>query len=144
MPQVQLIRARLFPATTENPRTVFAFSMLDLLCQLSTQGKMSVYNFYMSMKNLTDNLDIESWPVSSILIPFIISTDAIWQTRYVELSNVIRRYKHLHLLKRFARGHDVKGVEATVLGELALDCPACPLPGRNMDENWSEDDRKKP
>jgi hypothetical protein len=64
--QNQLLRARIFPATTENPKTAFTFASLDLLVQLSTQGKLSVYNYYMSMRNLTDNLDLTGWPVRHI------------------------------------------------------------------------------
>lgn len=62
--QNQLLRSRLFPATTDNPKTAFTFSSLDLLAHLSTQGKMSAYNFYISMRNVTDPLDICGWPVS--------------------------------------------------------------------------------
>jgi hypothetical protein len=65
--QTQLLRARLFPATTENPKTAFTFASLDLLVQLSTQGKLSAYNYYISMRNLTDNLDLSGWPVRLII-----------------------------------------------------------------------------
>lgn len=60
----QLLRARLFPATNEHPRSAFTFRSLDLLCQLGNQAKVSAYNFYVSMRNLTDNLDLQGWPVS--------------------------------------------------------------------------------
>jgi hypothetical protein len=63
-PQIQLLRSRLFPATTDKPKTAFTFSSLDLLAQLSTQGKLSAYNFYIAMRSLTDPLDIAGWPVS--------------------------------------------------------------------------------
>ena len=42
------------------------------------------------------------------------------------------------LLKRNGRGHDPGGVEATKLGDLAIDCPACPLPGKNMPEELAD------
>jgi hypothetical protein len=41
-------------------------------------------------------------------------------------------------LKRAGRGQDPLGVEATAQGELAVECPACPHPGRNLPDNWRE------
>jgi len=43
------------------------------------------------------------------------------------------------MLKRAGRGHDSRGAEATSHGELALECPACPHPGRNLPDNWKQD-----
>lgn len=36
------------------------------------------------------------------------------------------------LLKRSGRGHEVEGVDGTGPGQCAVECPACPHPGRNM------------
>ncbi|KAG1897298.1 uncharacterized protein F5891DRAFT_1129937 [Suillus fuscotomentosus] len=33
-------------------------------------------------------------------------------------------------------GHDPKGLDATVEGECAVLCPACPHPGKNVPDNW--------
>jgi hypothetical protein len=41
-------------------------------------------------------------------------------------------------LKRAGRGQDPLGIEGTVQGELAVECPACPHPGRNLPDNWQE------
>jgi hypothetical protein len=40
------------------------------------------------------------------------------------------------MLKRSGRGHDAEGAAATSLGELAIECPACPHPDRNLPLNW--------
>ena len=40
------------------------------------------------------------------------------------------------MCKRAGRGHDPDGVNATKVGELALECPACPHPGKNLPDNW--------
>ena len=40
------------------------------------------------------------------------------------------------MLKRSGRGHDPEGAAATSLGELAIECPACPHPDRNLPLNW--------
>jgi hypothetical protein len=62
--QNQLLRVQLFPASTDSPKTAFTFAALDLLHHLLTQGKISTYNFYNAMRNVTDAADLEGWPVS--------------------------------------------------------------------------------
>jgi hypothetical protein len=131
----QLLRHRLFPASSEQPKTAFTFQSLDLLCQLSSQAKVSAYNFYSSMRNLTDNPDLHGWPVSCLFINYSFLLITL-QRKYPELTNVLRRYKHLLMLKRSGRGHDPNGVISTHPGELALDCTACPYPGINLPEDW--------
>jgi hypothetical protein len=41
------------------------------------------------------------------------------------------------MLKRSGRGHDPDGAGATSLGELAIECPACPHPDRNLPPDWN-------
>ena len=40
------------------------------------------------------------------------------------------------MLKRSGRGHDPEGAAGTSLGVLAIECPACPHPDRNLPLNW--------
>ena len=40
------------------------------------------------------------------------------------------------MLKRSGHGHDHEGAAATSLGELAIECPACPHPDCNLPLNW--------
>jgi hypothetical protein len=42
------------------------------------------------------------------------------------------------MLKRAGRCHAVSGADGTARGELAMECPACPHPGKNLPENWRE------
>jgi hypothetical protein len=42
------------------------------------------------------------------------------------------------MLKRAGRGQDPAGVEGTSEGELVVECPACPHPGRNMLDDWKD------
>jgi hypothetical protein len=48
----------------------------------------------------------------------------------------MRIWRHLKMLKRAGCGQDPLGAEATNEGELAVECPACPHPGRNLPEGW--------
>jgi len=48
----------------------------------------------------------------------------------------MRMWRHLKMLKQAGRGQDPLGAEGTKEGELAVECPACPHPGRNLPEGW--------
>ncbi|KAG9219942.1 hypothetical protein CCMSSC00406_0006855 [Pleurotus cornucopiae] len=40
------------------------------------------------------------------------------------------------MLKRAGRAHDPSGIQATRQGQLAIECPACPHPDRNLPLDW--------
>ena len=50
----QLLRRRLFPATTTDPQTTSTFTLLESAHILSVQSKLSLYDLYISLKTLTD------------------------------------------------------------------------------------------
>jgi hypothetical protein len=50
----QLLRRRIFPATTTDPQTGSTFALLGLAQVLSVQSKLSLYDFYISIDTLTD------------------------------------------------------------------------------------------
>lgn len=50
---MQLLQARLFPASTDRPATAFTFEMLDTCEELSLQGKTNIYDFYNALMNKT-------------------------------------------------------------------------------------------
>ncbi|THH18698.1 hypothetical protein EUX98_g8912 [Antrodiella citrinella] len=52
--------------------------------------------------------------------------------------DAIRLYRNLVLLKRGGRGHDTSDISATLEGSLAVICPACPYPGRNIPSDWEQ------
>jgi hypothetical protein len=49
---------------------------------------------------------------------------------------MIREWRNLKMLKRAGRGHDSTGVNGTQEGECAVQCPACPHPGKNLPPDW--------
>lgn len=65
-PYIQLIRARLFPATAKIPQTAFTFRALTLASHLNNQGKLTGYDFYHSLMHLTDNAEIDPPKVRSL------------------------------------------------------------------------------
>lgn len=42
------------------------------------------------------------------------------------------------MLKRAGRGNDPCGIESTLDGECAIECPACPHPDKNLPEGWEK------
>ena len=44
------------------------------------------------------------------------------------------------MLKRTGKGHDLGGAVETRNGELAIECPACPIPGVNLPDGWEHAD----
>ncbi|KAF7297874.1 C2H2-type domain-containing protein [Mycena chlorophos] len=122
---LQLLRSRLFPATTRRPQTCATFACLDRCTVFSLKPKMNAFDFYDSLERLTDGAG-EKPP-----------------DRYRALLRMVREWRHLLLLKRGGRfGYPSDEAENTTPGELAVLCPACPRPGVNLPENWQDIDPK--
>ncbi|KAI0069706.1 hypothetical protein K474DRAFT_1610043 [Panus rudis PR-1116 ss-1] len=51
----QLLRAELYPATTTDPTTACTFRLLEQFHILSSQSKVSAYDFYLSLEMITDH-----------------------------------------------------------------------------------------
>ncbi|KJA17059.1 hypothetical protein HYPSUDRAFT_70954 [Hypholoma sublateritium FD-334 SS-4] len=118
-PTVQLLRSKLFPSTTIEPRTAATFDVLETFQMLSFTSKITAYDYYNSLHARTDNTGTSQPP-----------------DRYHVFLRVVREWRHLRLLKRMGRGHSETGVVGTKEGECAVLCPACPLPGINLPDDW--------
>ncbi|KAJ8703478.1 hypothetical protein PTI98_002100 [Pleurotus ostreatus] len=116
---VQLLRARLFPATTISPHTAATFEVLRLFQLLTFGSKVSGFEFYQCLVRLTDNLG------------------NVVADRYNIFMRIVRQWRHIRTMKRFGRGHDPSGIEGTSEGECAVLCPACPHPGKNLPSDYS-------
>ncbi|KAL5476488.1 hypothetical protein ACEPAI_3345 [Sanghuangporus weigelae] len=115
---IQLLRSRLFSASRKRPRTAFTFDVLDLFHELTLQSKINAHDFYQSMLRRTDNSKPHEF------------------YGYDDFTISIRLWKHLMMLKRAGRGHSATGAAGTEEGELTIECPACPHPGRNLPREW--------
>ncbi|KAK0438387.1 hypothetical protein EV421DRAFT_1738444 [Armillaria borealis] len=51
------------------------------------------------------------------------------------------KYRHLKMLMRAGRGQEENGIETTSPGQLALRCPACPIPDVNLPAGWESASR---
>ncbi|KAJ2989457.1 hypothetical protein NUW54_g8777 [Trametes sanguinea] len=115
---IQLLRARWYPATSIDPKTAATFRLLENFHLLSTQSKISGYEFYISLARATDN----------------IGTSAP-RDRYPAFMDMIRQWRHLKMLKRSGQGHEK---DRAMAGHCAVECPACPLPGKNLPDDWQD------
>ncbi|KAJ7497825.1 hypothetical protein B0H11DRAFT_2276322 [Mycena galericulata] len=123
---IQLLRARWYPATGKIPRTAATFEVLRRFHHMTLQSKCSGAEFYNSLVRETDNSGTETV-----------------RDRYDEFLRMTREWRHLQMLKRAGRGHDSSGVEGTKPGECALLCPACPQPGKNLPPGWKNAPKEK-
>ncbi|OCH90158.1 hypothetical protein OBBRIDRAFT_812834 [Obba rivulosa] len=108
---VQLLRARIFPATSVEPKTGATFQVLEYFHIESAQAGMSAQAFYNTLARHTDNTGLDP--------P---------RDRYAAFLRIMRD----------GRGYDPGGVKTTAPGELAVPCPACPHPGKNLTMDWSD------
>jgi hypothetical protein len=135
--RAQLLRLNWFPTTAERPNTAITFDALEFFHLLTLQAKLTFYDFYETLLKRIDNSGLGQHPVStlaedeSMLIVLL-------KDRYRECFRAFREWRHLKLLKRHGRGYFKNGIEATSAGSCAVECPACPQPGRNLPENWRE------
>ncbi|KAI0750098.1 hypothetical protein C8Q80DRAFT_1219017 [Daedaleopsis nitida] len=123
---IQLLRARLYPATSQSPRTAATFQVLELFHLLSAQSKVSAFDFYSTLSRRTDN--------TGLFTP---------RDRYPALLNIMRQWRHLKMMKRAGRGHDPSGIAVTPEGSCVVDCPACPHPGKNLPPDWETAPKEK-
>ncbi|KAF9779699.1 hypothetical protein BJ322DRAFT_1012771 [Thelephora terrestris] len=122
----QLLRVRWFPASTLQPKTVFTFDLMDTYHKISMQGKLNLYDFYTAIMQKTDNHGCTKI-----------------QYRYHEISRCVQQWRHLKDIKRGAAGHTSAAVDELGDGALAIECPACPHPGRNLPSEWENESGDK-
>ncbi|KAJ8474293.1 hypothetical protein ONZ45_g16002 [Pleurotus djamor] len=107
----QLMKSRLFPATIESPSTAFTFELLEELHLQRVECKSSSSAFYSLLRRRTSPDGLDDVP-----------------DREREMERISRCFRDLQA--RMASG--VFNETKVFPGMLALFCPACPQPGRNI------------
>ncbi|KAF9777745.1 hypothetical protein BJ322DRAFT_1015458 [Thelephora terrestris] len=115
----QLLRIGWYPTSFDRPKTAFTFNLLDTYHKLTLQGKLDFYDFYSSILQKTDNCDQRKGI-----------------HRYHEISRCVCQWRHLKQIKHGGGAHSPLGLISVPDGEFALECPACPHPGRNIPADW--------
>ncbi|KAF8209775.1 hypothetical protein K438DRAFT_1960010 [Mycena galopus ATCC 62051] len=117
----QLMRVRWRPATVRDPQTCAMFGVVRLFQILNCLGKVSAHDFLRSLELLTNNDGLNPLP-----------------DRRRTFRHIVRQYRTTLMMKRAGRGHHPEGVNGTAQGELALQCRACPQPGKNLPDGWDK------
>ncbi|KAJ7738811.1 hypothetical protein B0H16DRAFT_1465657 [Mycena metata] len=110
-----------YPATSKDPQTAATLSLLRRFHTLNLQARLPAYDFYNSLALLRNGSGLRAPP-----------------SRLPQFMHMVREYRHLQMCKRAGRIHDITGLAGTALGELAVACRACPLPGINLPEGWED------
>ncbi|KAH6888259.1 hypothetical protein BKA70DRAFT_1121889 [Coprinopsis sp. MPI-PUGE-AT-0042] len=116
---VQLLRHRLFPATDGDPQTAATFEVLENFQMLSFTSKISALDFMTALRRRTDN-------TGTVLVP----------DRYRSFLRIMQVWRHIRLMKRSGRGYEPGAAETP--GSCAVVCPACPIPGINLPQDWKD------
>uniref|UniRef100_D8PLA4 CxC2-like cysteine cluster KDZ transposase-associated domain-containing protein n=1 Tax=Schizophyllum commune (strain H4-8 / FGSC 9210) TaxID=578458 RepID=D8PLA4_SCHCM len=114
----QLMRNGWWPATTTSPQTCATVACLRNFGKINALSKVAVSEYFKAMQHLSGNGDSK--------IP----------DKRRQFMNIVRQQRHVDLLQRGGRAHAEDGVASTQQGQLALGCPACPQPGRNLPSDW--------
>ncbi|KAJ6474802.1 hypothetical protein C8R45DRAFT_935329 [Mycena sanguinolenta] len=115
----QLMRARLFPATTKDPHTVFTVSVLKEFQLHNLESKKAAYDYLGALRRLSDNAFTADIP-----------------NPYSAFLRVVRVFNFLTLKKRTGQFHGIDTIlRHRPRGNLLVWCPACPEPGFNSDPN---------
>ncbi|KAF9542834.1 hypothetical protein CPC08DRAFT_738695 [Agrocybe pediades] len=131
---LQLLRRRLYPASQITVKCCATFELLGNLHKLALTTKASTYDFYHALEKMTSNVSVR--PPRSLRKDKSVAW--ISTSRYRALFHMIMQWRHLKMLKWSGRGHDPIGVAGTRDGELAVECPSCPIPGVNLPEGWDQ------
>ena len=134
----QLLRLRWYPASFQKPKTAFTFDMLNDYHKYALQAKLNLYDYYSTVMQKTDNSGREKAIVSYITPHSFPITDVQYQYRYHEMSQCVRQWRSIKQIKRGGGGHNPNGLTSITEGSLAIECPACPHPGRNLPQGWDD------
>jgi hypothetical protein len=129
--RLQLLRRRWFPATFKQPGTAFTFRLLDHLHKLQTRSKVNLYDIYATLVSIPNPCELKPQVVSACSLLTVRTADAP-QYRYNELSFASRVWVDLRRVRRGGGAHICGRSSALTPGSLAVDCPACPHPGKNL------------
>ncbi|KAH6894792.1 hypothetical protein BKA70DRAFT_1117388 [Coprinopsis sp. MPI-PUGE-AT-0042] len=116
-PADQLLQARLFPATFQDPRTAFTFSVLKAYEAHHLESAESAYSFVTAPRHLTDPLFYDD-----VADP------------YDQFRDVVKMWKLVKTEQRLGHQHGIDEVASSrPPGSLLVRCPACPELGVNTD-----------
>ncbi|EJD34963.1 hypothetical protein AURDEDRAFT_75712, partial [Auricularia subglabra TFB-10046 SS5] len=121
---VQLLSARLFPATFTKPRTAFTWELMEDLRLDTVQSKKPMYDNYTKLVRLSRNAEVNAD-----------------KKGYENLSRAARYYNVATRIRQSGQGQDIDKIVQALYpgllypGSVMLPCPSCPRPGFNTPDN---------
>ncbi|KIM71232.1 hypothetical protein PILCRDRAFT_81407 [Piloderma croceum F 1598] len=111
------MKARLFPASTDQPTTAFSFGVLKDFHLQTLELKKSAYDY---LGGLTNNANPDGVP-----------------NPYAQFLRVVRVWRMLMMHQRSGQAHGIDTFfPHRPKGNMAVSCPTCLEPGVNMEEGW--------
>lgn len=138
----QLMKARLFPGSIDQPKMCFTFAVLKsfhMHCQVS---KKSAYDFITALRRLTNNAFRDDVLVSldnECHTGFLLLITLAYQYTYPQFLRAMRVWRLLTMLKRSGQLHGIDAhFPSRPKGSVVVPCLSCPEPGFNMAEDSDE------
>ncbi|KAI1790343.1 hypothetical protein LXA43DRAFT_1095489 [Ganoderma leucocontextum] len=119
---IQLLDLGYYPASVQQPKTVFTIRVLDDFLLSNKECKTAARNYYNKLRRTTN-------PAFPHMVP----------DRYKELLRVSRQWRNQQMRKTAGFGHRQDSIGP---GDLAICCPACPQPDINLPEGWENDENQ--
>ncbi|KAI0257960.1 hypothetical protein BC834DRAFT_1036787, partial [Gloeopeniophorella convolvens] len=116
---MQLFDMGFLSATFHQIETVFSFAVLDDFLIDNLECKTTAQQFYAKLRTITNGMFPERVP-----------------TRYKQLLRAARQWRDL--LSRKRNGFGFSPDHRPQDGDLAIFCPACPQPSKNLPPDWKE------
>ncbi|KAL0062253.1 hypothetical protein AAF712_010883 [Marasmius tenuissimus] len=107
--------------TYKDPRSAATFNLLHNFQIINLQAQAPPMDFLKALEQITDGSGLR--PVLDREAQFLL---------------MLRQWRHIKMAKRCGRCHNPTSVEGTSYGEAAVQCCACPHPGRNLPEDWAK------
>ena len=135
---IQLLDLGYYPASRNRPRTVFTTRVLDDFLLSNKECKASARNYYNKIRRATNGAFPHLVPVSdfAIIQNVALTLYRSNQYRYRELLRVSRQWRNQKMRRWAGFGHRTESIGP---GDLAVTCPACPQPGKNLPDDWKND-----
>jgi hypothetical protein len=118
---MDLIYNRLVPTSFSIIRTLFTTMALDTFRLANLEMKASAYQYFHLIRRLTSK--------TTTNVPDL----------YADLRKVSRAWRWMKKLKWAGFGHKTSDPLTPAAGELAIFCPACPQPKKNLPDDWKTD-----
>ncbi|KAJ7929798.1 hypothetical protein B0H13DRAFT_1595925 [Mycena leptocephala] len=115
-PNLQLLDAWIYPATSDKPSTAFTFNVLEEFALDSLECKTATLTFLSKLRRMTNPI-------------FPLPHRMVWNV-YPAFMRCSRQYRNLKNLLRAGFAHDSEHARRS--GDLALFCVICPQIGKNV------------